>query len=83
MANVTGIDTKNNKIIGDEGELDYDYLVLATGSTNNYFNFEPIKDRLFTMKSVDDALEIRSRIMQNLEALNYTPEKNKMVIINQ
>ncbi|HAT63673.1 MAG TPA: FAD-dependent oxidoreductase, partial [Flavobacteriaceae bacterium] len=45
----------------------YDYLIIATGAQNNFFNFEPIKDKLLTLKSIPDALDIRSFLFQNLE----------------
>lgn len=67
MAEVKQINTEQSTISTSIGEMPYDYLVIATGSMNNYFNFEPIKEQLFSLKSVTDALNIRSYLMQNLE----------------
>lgn len=67
MANVISVNTESNLLHTTIGDVTYDYLVIATGSTNNYFNFEPVKQKLLTLKSIPDALNIRSYIYQNLE----------------
>ncbi len=67
MAEVLSIDIHKNKISTSIGEMDYDYLVMASGSENNFFNFEPVKHKLLTLKSLPDALQIRNWIFQNLE----------------
>ena len=67
MANVISVNTESNILHKTIGDVTYDYLVIATGSTNNYFNFEPVKQKLLTLKSIPDALNIRSYIYQNLE----------------
>lgn len=83
MGEVTHIDKENNKLITSFGEVQYDYLVIATGSTNNYFNFENIKDQLFTLKSIPDALNLRSFIFQNLEKAlsNQTADTQEIMSI--
>jgi len=68
MAEVQAVDTTTKKVITSIGELHYDYLVIATGSEPNYHNFENIKDKLFVMKSVPQALDLRSYLLQNFEA---------------
>lgn len=67
MAEVFSVSAETNTISTSTGEISYDYLVIATGSQNNFFNFEPIKDKLLTLKSIPDALNLRSFIFQNLE----------------
>jgi NADH dehydrogenase len=67
MAEVLSIDPANSSISTTIGQVHYDFLVIATGSTNNFFNFEPIKNQFFPLKSITDALDIRSYLMQTLE----------------
>lgn len=67
MANVIAVNPKTKELSTTIGTISYDYLVIATGSQNNFFNFEPIKDELLTLKSIPDALNLRSYIFQNLE----------------
>ena len=76
MAQVHSVEWERNRIHTSIGTIGYDYLVLATGSATNFFNFDTVKDRLLTLKSVPDALNIRSYIYQNLEKAlaNYSGE---------
>ena len=67
MAQVTSLDQKKNLLLTSIGPVPYDFLVIATGSQNNFFDFEPVKDKLLTLKSIPDALNMRSFIFQNLE----------------
>lgn len=67
MAKVEKVETENQNLQTSIGTINYDYLVIATGSTNNFFNFEPVKEKLLTLKSIPDALNMRSYIYQNLE----------------
>ncbi|MGJ8592917.1 MAG: NAD(P)/FAD-dependent oxidoreductase [Aquaticitalea sp.] len=67
MAKVETLNAETQSLHTSIGDIHYDYLVIATGSTNNFFNFEPVKNKLLTLKSVPDALNMRSYIYQNLE----------------
>lgn len=50
------------------GTIEYDQLVLATGSTSNFFGQAEIEHNAMPMKSIPEALNLRSLILQNLEA---------------
>lgn len=67
MAEVFSVSSEEKTIATSAGAIAYDYLIIATGSQNNFFNFEPVKDKLLTLKSIPDALNLRSFIFQNLE----------------
>ncbi|MEY8019823.1 NAD(P)/FAD-dependent oxidoreductase [Muriicola sp. SD30] len=67
MAEVLEVLAEEKRLMTSIGEISYDYLVIATGSQNNYFNFEAKKDQLLTLKSIPEALNLRSFIFQNLE----------------
>ena len=51
--------------------LQYDHLVLALGSTTNFFNIPGLADRALTMKSLDDAIVLRNRLIANLEEADF------------
>ena len=51
--------------------LPYDHLVLALGSTTNFFNLPGLADRALTMKSLDDAIVLRNRMIANLEEADF------------
>jgi len=67
LATVASIDTENNMVSTDIGKLHYDYLVLATGTKTNFFGNEAIAEHAMPMKSVPQALNIRSLMLQNFE----------------
>ncbi|RTY95376.1 NAD(P)/FAD-dependent oxidoreductase [Flavobacterium sp. GT3R68] len=67
LGRVTDIDTKNNKILADIGELTYDYLVIATGSKTNYFGNKEIERNSMSMKTIPQSLNIRSLVLENFE----------------
>ncbi len=67
MANVEHIDPVRQTISTDIGELSFDYLVMATGTRTNFFGNKSIAQNAMPMKSVPQALNIRSLTLQNFE----------------
>lgn len=67
MAEVIKIRTKLKRVETNIGSVIYDYLVIAAGSVTNFFGNESIAKYGFSLKSVTDALDIRSFLLQNLE----------------
>ena len=67
MAEVSKINSEKRYIETNIGAIDYDYLVIATGTKTNFFGNKQIKNNSMPMKSVPQALNIRSLILQNLE----------------
>jgi NADH dehydrogenase len=51
--------------------LPYDHLVLALGSTTNFYNIPGLAHRAFTMKSLSDAIVLRNHLIANLEEADY------------
>ena len=51
--------------------LPYDHLVLALGSTTNFFNIPGLAERALTMKSLSDAIALRNHLIANLEEADY------------
>jgi len=70
-AEVVNIDTVEKKLFmktpSEDEEIDYDVLVLATGTRTNYFGFESKKGLFMSLKTIPEALNLRSYILQNLE----------------
>jgi NADH:ubiquinone reductase (H+-translocating) len=82
LTSVKEIDTKNQKIIAEIGELSYDYLVIATGSKTNYFGNKEIERNAMSMKTIPQSLNIRSLILENFEQAvltNDISEKNSLI----
>ena len=77
MALVEKIDTENKKVITDIGTIYYDYVVVATGSTNNYFGNKEIEKNSMVMKTIPEALNIRSLVLENFELALQTNDMEK------
>jgi len=77
IAEVSGIDPENNKLNTTIGPIAYDYLVIATGSTTNFFGNKEIERFAMPMKSIPEALNLRYLILQNLEEAVLKPTKEK------
>src|SRR5271170_4540106 len=48
-------------------ELSYDYLIIALGSTTNFFKLPGVEEHAITMKSLGDAIHLRNRLVYHLE----------------
>jgi NADH:ubiquinone reductase (H+-translocating) len=74
---IESIDLANKRVGLSHGHeehchsLPYDHLVLALGSTTNFFNLPGLEDRALTMKSLDDAISLRNRLIANLEEADF------------
>lgn len=76
MGEVLRVDSKNKTLITDIGNLKYDYLVLATGSDTNFFGMEDVQENSVGMKSLQEALDIRSMLLQRFEEAVVTSDDN-------
>jgi NADH:ubiquinone reductase (H+-translocating) len=68
LGEVTAIDTACNVVALGERTLDYDYLVVAAGSTHSYFGHDDWRPFAPGLKSIDDATAIRRKILSAFEA---------------
>ena len=59
----------------DGDEIPYDSLVLATGSTNNYFGNAPLAEHTIGMKSLSEAMRLRNHVLSCLERAAQTPSR--------
>ena len=82
LTEVTKINPTENTIETTIGNLDYDELIIATGSTTNFFGNTNIKKHAMEMKSVPQALNIRSLVLENFEEalLESNFEKRKALM---
>ena len=67
LAEVREVITAQHKIITSNEEIDYDVLVLATGTETNFFGNQQLTERAFPMKSTVDALQLRHKLIRNFE----------------
>ncbi|MGY3213328.1 NAD(P)/FAD-dependent oxidoreductase [Mucilaginibacter sp. HD30] len=77
IAEVSAIDVGNNILNTTIGPVAYDYLVIATGSTTNFFGNKDIERYAMPMKSIPEALNLRYLMLQNLEEAVLKPTKEE------
>ena len=70
---IKSIDLREQRVLvahaddNHDHELSYDYLVLALGSVTNFYKLPGLAENALTMKSLSDAIRLRSRMIKNLE----------------
>ena len=74
VADVQALDPALKMVRTNIGDISYDYLVLATGSLTNFFGIESIERNAMQIKSIPNALNLRSFIFQNLEQAVLTDD---------
>jgi NADH dehydrogenase len=85
MGELEEIVSNESKIILNNGELNYDYLVIATGTVTNYFGMENVKRNAIPMKTLEDALNMRNSMLQRTEmasnSLDIKEQEELMTIV--
>jgi NADH dehydrogenase len=68
LAEATAIDVAGRRVVLADGELPYDHLIVGTGATHSYFAHPEWAAFAPGLKSIEDALEIRRRVLLAYEA---------------
>lgn len=74
---VLKVDTENSIIHTQFEEIKYDMLVIATGTTNNFFNQPQLKEKVHTLKSTAEAIRLRNEILDRLERACITTDSER------
>jgi len=75
LAEVTGIALSDRTVSLDDGSLlPYDYLILATGATHSYFGHDDWEQIAPGLKTLEDALLLRQRILAAFEKAERNPD---------
>ncbi|HEU0092275.1 MAG TPA: NAD(P)/FAD-dependent oxidoreductase [Vicinamibacteria bacterium] len=67
LADATGVDLRHQRLILRDGEMPYDFLVLAAGATHSYFGHEEWSRHAPGLKTLNDAIDIRRRVLLAFE----------------
>jgi NADH dehydrogenase len=71
---VTGVDFGEKRVtLADGAQLAYDYLVIATGSTTNYYGNESVRRHALGLKDLGEALQLRNHVLECLEHATAAP----------
>lgn len=74
LGEVVGVDTARRIVDLGDRSIPYDYLILAAGSTHSYFGHDDWRPFAPGLKSIDDATEIRRRVLLAFEAAEMEPD---------
>jgi NADH:ubiquinone reductase (H+-translocating) len=74
QASITGVDLGGRRLLTDHGPVEYDYLVLATGSQSDYFGNPGLARHTMGLKDLDEGLAVRNRILSQLEESRWTTD---------
>src|SRR5438552_10495108 len=82
LSEATGIDLTRRTVLLSEGSILYDYLVLATGSRTSYFGHDEWEKFAPGLKDLDDAVEIRRRVLIAFESAEKEtdPERHRELL---
>ena len=82
LAEATAIDLENKRLVLDDAELTYDFLILAVGASHSYFSHPEWEEHAPGLKSIEDALEIRRRLLLAYEnAEKETDEARRQALL--
>ena len=74
---VIDIDVEQHQVVLRNEAIDFDYLIVATGSTHSYFGHHDWEAMAPGLKSIDDATHIRRRILTAFELAEMTDDDNE------
>ncbi len=67
LGRIIRIDTEARIVVTDLESIGYDRLIIALGTTNNFFSDATLIDKVYTLKSIDEAIRIRNEVISRCE----------------
>lgn len=79
---VSSVDVAKKLVHTQYESIPYDVLIIAAGTTNNFFNMPELKNYVFTLKSNSEAIRCRNEIIERLEraAVCEDPEQRRKLL---
>jgi NADH:ubiquinone reductase (H+-translocating) len=79
---VRSVDLERRKVLTDQGEVGYHHLVIALGSTTDYFGVVGAKERALPFKTLKDAVRVRNHIVEMFEraVLETDPQRRRRLL---
>ena len=67
QAEVTAVDLSKRHLATTTGDITYDYLIVASGATHNFFGLRSVAENGFGMKTITEAISIRNHVLSMFE----------------
>lgn len=82
LAEVTGVDFDNRLVKLVDGEVEYDYLIMAAGGATHFFGLQSVEERAFQIKGLNHAVRLRNHILNIFERADREsdPEKRRALL---
>lgn len=77
LGEVAGFDVGNKLVITQQGTIPYDSLIVATGSETSYFGNDAWQEHAPGLKTIEEATEIRSRVLYAFEQAELEPDADR------
>jgi NADH:ubiquinone reductase (H+-translocating) len=77
LADAVGVEVARRRVALTDGEVEYDYLIVAAGATHAYFGHDEWRPIAPGLKSLENALEIRRRVLLAFERAEREPDPNR------
>ena len=81
MARATGVDLDARSVATQSGEYAYDYLIVATGAAHSYFGKPEWETYAPGLKSLEDATELRRRVLSAVEEAENAPPEQRAALL--
>lgn len=78
LAHAQRIDLANKRLETDNGKLDYDYLIVATGSVSATFGVEGVEEHSYFLKTLEEAVALKNHIICCFEAASREADEDKI-----
>lgn len=78
MAEVTGVDTQQQRVLMHDRSLPYDYLIVATGATHSYFGHDEWEQYAPGLKTIVDAISVRRKVLLAFEAAEMETDPERL-----
>jgi NADH:ubiquinone reductase (H+-translocating) len=83
MADILSINTIDKKIMTSyDRTISYDHLIIATGCKTNFFGNEKMSENAFSMKTTQDSIEIRNKILFSFEKEIFAKPEDQQALMN-
>lgn len=77
MSRVLGVDFERKQVLTEEGQVNYDHLILAAGASVNFFGNASLEENALPLKDVSDAVTVRNHILRMFERATLEPDLKK------
>jgi NADH:quinone reductase (non-electrogenic) len=78
LGEAVGLDAANRRVILSDGAVDYDSLIIATGASHQYFGHDEWEQFAPGLKTIEDATDMRRRILLAFEAAERETDPDKL-----